>query len=107
MIAEKYKLIRSVLGYRGCRDHTSKGSLFRPLEATHHAGMDLTESYAMMPAAVVADIYLAHPDTHFSPVGSIADDQLLDWSKHAELPLADADAGWHSGCITAHHGSPT
>lgn len=107
MIAEKYKLIRSMLGYPGCRHHTSKLNRFRPLAASHQTGMELTESNAMMTATVVADIYLAHPDTHFSAVGRIADDQLLNWSKHTKLPLADADAGWHRSCVTAHHGSPT
>ena len=48
--AEKYRGIRPALGYPACPDHSEKYTLFAELEASA-AGMQLTESAAMMPAA--------------------------------------------------------
>ncbi|HEX9869085.1 MAG TPA: methionine synthase, partial [Candidatus Tectomicrobia bacterium] len=60
LIAEKYRGIRPALGYPACPDHSEKCTLFTVLEAAS-AGMLLTESAAMLPAASVSGLYLAHP----------------------------------------------
>ena len=62
LVAEKYQGIRPAPGYPACPDHTAKGALFDLLDAPRNAGMGLTESYAMTPAASVAGFYLAHPE---------------------------------------------
>jgi 5-methyltetrahydrofolate--homocysteine methyltransferase len=77
LIAEKYQGIRPAPGYPACPDHSVKGDMFRLLQAGD-AGMALTESMAMTPAASVSGFYLSHPDSTYFNVGRIGDDQLED-----------------------------
>ncbi len=91
LIAEKYRGIRPAPGYPACPDHTSKGALFKLLDAPANAGMQLTESYAMMPAASVAGFYLAHPEAHYFAVSKIGRDQLQDWAKRSGMTIQDAE----------------
>ena len=49
MIAEKYTGIRPAPGYPACPEHTEKGALFDLLQAPTHAGISLTDSFAMWP----------------------------------------------------------
>ena len=58
--------IRPAFGYPACPDHSEKGKLFDLLGAAK-IGIELTESYAMTPAAAVSGIYLAHPTRGTSP----------------------------------------
>ena len=91
LIAEEYAGIRPAPGYPACPDHTAKGGLFALLNARENAGMDLTENYAMSPAASVAGFYLAHPDARYFAVGKIARDQLEDWAGRARMSLQEAE----------------
>src|SRR6185436_513671 len=59
LIGEKYQGIRPAPGYPACPDHTEKAGLFELLAAPE-AGLTLTESYAMLPAASVSGFYLSH-----------------------------------------------
>jgi 5-methyltetrahydrofolate--homocysteine methyltransferase len=91
LIAEKYRGIRPAPGYPACPDHTSKGGLFKLLDAEANAGMGLTESFAMTPAASVAGFYLAHPDARYFAISKIDRDQLEDWAKRAHYPIPEAE----------------
>jgi 5-methyltetrahydrofolate--homocysteine methyltransferase len=91
LIAEQYRGIRPAPGYPACPDHTSKGALFALLDAPTNAGMKLTESYAMTPAASVAGFYLAHPEAHYFAVTKIGRDQLENWAKRANYPIPEAE----------------
>ena len=70
LIAEKYVGIRPAPGYPACPDHTEKRTLFDLLEAEDNAGITLTESFAMMPAASVSGYYFSHPDSRYFGVGA-------------------------------------
>ncbi|BAO31336.1 methionine synthase [Sulfuritalea hydrogenivorans] len=91
LIDEKYRGIRPAPGYPACPDHTSKGALFGLLDAPQNAGMQLTESYAMTPAASVAGFYLAHPESHYFAVGKIGRDQLEDWARRCGITIQEAE----------------
>jgi 5-methyltetrahydrofolate--homocysteine methyltransferase len=65
--------------------------LFELLDAPTNAGMALTESFAMTPAASVAGFYLAHPEAHYFAVTKIARDQLEDWAKRANYTIPEAE----------------
>ncbi len=91
LIAEQYRGIRPAPGYPACPDHTSKAALFRLLDAPKNAGMHLTESFAMTPAASVAGFYLAHPEAHYFAVSKIGRDQLEDWAKRTNYPIPEAE----------------
>ena len=90
LIAERYRGIRPAPGYPACPDHTVKREMFRVLKADE-AGMGLTESLAMTPAASVSGFYLAHPEAAYFNVGKIGDDQLADWARRNVLDRAVAE----------------
>ena len=89
-IAEKYRGIRPAFGYPACPDHTEKGRLFDLISA-RSIGMDLTEHFAMTPAASVSGLYLAHPEARYFNIGRIDRDQLADYAKRNNMSLADAE----------------
>ncbi len=91
LMAEKYRGIRPAPGYPACPDHTEKGTLFALLAATQRAGITLTESYAMWPAAAVSGWYFAHPDAIYFGVGRIGKDQVLDYAGRKGWTLAEAE----------------
>src|SRR5690606_27392157 len=80
LIREEYRGIRPAFGYPACPDHSEKGKLFELLGAGD-AGIELTESFAMMPAASVSGIYLAHPQARYFTVGRIDRDQVEDYAR--------------------------
>ncbi|HRF12460.1 MAG TPA: vitamin B12 dependent-methionine synthase activation domain-containing protein, partial [Candidatus Accumulibacter phosphatis] len=55
-----------------------------------NAGMGLTESFAMTPAAAVSGFYLAHPQARYFAVSKIAHDQLEDWAQRAGFSVSEA-----------------
>ena len=59
LVREQYRSIRPAFGYPACPDHTEKQTLFELLGA-RDLGTDLTEHFAMTPAASVSGIYLGH-----------------------------------------------
>lgn len=80
LIKERYDGIRPAPGYPACPDHTEKATLWELLDAEANTGITLTESFAMYPAASVSGWFLAHPDSRYFGVGTISDDQLLDYA---------------------------
>jgi 5-methyltetrahydrofolate--homocysteine methyltransferase len=91
LIAEKYRGIRPAPGYPACPDHTEKADLFRLLDAKRNAGIELTESFAMLPAAAVSGYYIAHPQSRYFAVGKIERDQVADYAHRKGMDLAQAE----------------
>ncbi len=81
LIREAYRGIRPAPGYPACPDHTEKETLFALLDARRNASMELTESFAMLPAASVSGYYLAHPEARYFGVGRIERDQVADYAR--------------------------
>ena len=92
LIAEKYRGIRPAFGYPACPDHTEKIKLFELL-AAERAGIKLTESCAMTPAASVSGLYLSHPQARYFMLGRIGRDQLQDYALR-KAQSVDAIARW-------------
>jgi len=89
LIREEYRGIRPAPGYPACPDHAVKADVFAALGASD-AGMEITESFAMLPAASVSGFYLAHPDARYFAVGRIGEDQLGDFALRAGIDVANA-----------------
>jgi len=85
LIKEQYQGIRPAPGYPACPDHTVKTDMFNLLQCDE-IDMQLTESFAMMPAAAVSGFYFAHPDSKYFSVDKIGTDQLEDMAKRRDLP---------------------
>ncbi len=91
LIAEAYAGIRPAPGYPACPDHTAKQGLFALLDAPGNAGMALTESCAMTPAASVAGYFIGHPAARYFAIPKIGRDQLEDWASRKGMPLPEAE----------------
>jgi len=91
LIRERYRGIRPAPGYPACPDHVAKGPLFRLLDAERNAGMRLTESFAMLPAASVSGFYLSHPESSYFAVGKIGRDQVEDYARRSGMSVAEAE----------------
>jgi 5-methyltetrahydrofolate--homocysteine methyltransferase len=92
LINERYRGIRPAFGYPACPDHTEKIKLFHLL-AAERAGITLTESCAMTPAASVSGLYLSHPQARYFMLGRIGRDQLEDYAARKGQAV-DATAKW-------------
>lgn len=91
LIRERYRGIRPAPGYPACPDHTEKRELFALLQAEDKAGVTLTESYAMLPAASVSGLYFAHPEAKYFAVGKIDRDQVEEYAKRKGVATAEVE----------------
>jgi 5-methyltetrahydrofolate--homocysteine methyltransferase len=87
LVKERYQGIRPAPGYPACPDHTEKYKLFEILRATENAGIQLTESLAMYPAASVCGWYFSHPQCTYFGIGKILQDQLEDYAKRKGMSI--------------------
>ncbi|WP_067793637.1 methionine synthase [Actinomadura formosensis] len=88
--AERFRGIRPALGYPASPDHSLKRALFDLLDAGR-LGMKLTESYAMAPAASVSGLIFAHPASRYFTVGRVGRDQIEDYARRCDLPVAEVE----------------
>ncbi|MGE0438903.1 MAG: methionine synthase [Gemmatimonadales bacterium] len=91
LIRERYQGIRPAPGYPACPDHTGKALLFRLLDAERSAGIRLTESFAMTPAASVSGYYFWRPEAQYFGVGRIGRDQVEDYAARTGRPVAEVE----------------
>ena len=89
LVKETYQGIRPAPGYPACPDHTEKYKLFDLLKATEHAGIQLTESLAMYPAAAVCGWYFSHPQSSYFGINKIQEDQLVDYAKRKGMDIEE------------------
>jgi 5-methyltetrahydrofolate--homocysteine methyltransferase len=90
LIAERYRGIRPAFGYPACPDHSEKGRLFDLLGA-EEAGVGLTESFAMTPAAAVSGMYFHHPESRYFAVGRLGRDQVEDYASRKGVEVGEAE----------------
>jgi 5-methyltetrahydrofolate--homocysteine methyltransferase len=91
IIDEKYRGIRPAPGYPACPDHTEKATLWQLLQVEAAAGIRLTESYAMWPAASVSGLYFAHPQARYFAVDMISKDQVEDYANRKGMPVREVE----------------
>jgi 5-methyltetrahydrofolate--homocysteine methyltransferase len=91
LIEEKYRGIRPAPGYPSQPDHTEKATLFTLLDAEENAGIKLTESYAMWPAASVCGLYFAHPAARYFAVDRITREQVEDYARRKGMKVAEME----------------
>ncbi len=91
LLRERYRGIRPAPGYPACPDHTEKRTLWRLLDVQATTGIVLTESCAMLPAASVSGVYLAHPDARYFAVGRIGRDQVESYAARKGVSMAEVE----------------
>ncbi len=87
LLLEKYRGIRPAHGYPACPDHSEKETLFQLLDVENNTGIQLTESFSMMPAASVSGLLFANPESKYFFVGKMARDQIQDYAKRKNFPV--------------------
>ncbi len=90
LLTGRYRGIRPAFGYPACPDHSVKRTLFDLLGASR-AGLSLTDTCAMLPAASVSGLYLAHPEARYFTVGRIGRDQVEDYAKRRGVTVDEAE----------------
>ncbi|MGE0854535.1 MAG: vitamin B12 dependent-methionine synthase activation domain-containing protein, partial [Hyphomicrobiaceae bacterium] len=91
IILEKYRGIRPAPGYPAQPDHTEKKTLWKLMDVRSKAGIELTESFAMWPAASVSGLYFAHPQAHYFGVGKVERDQVEDYAARKGWTVEEAE----------------
>ncbi|GHB93604.1 methionine synthase [Thermomonas carbonis] len=91
LINETYRGIRPAPGYPACPEHSEKATLFQLLEAEENAGMQLTESFAMLPTAAVSGYYFSHPRSQYFVVGRVSKEQAEDYARRKGVSLQQAE----------------
>ncbi len=91
LIKEKYRGIRPAPGYPAQPDHTEKRALFDLLEAEQSTGIQLTETFAMLPASSVSGLYFAHPEAKYFALGKIERDQIADYARRKAMEVRDVE----------------
>jgi 5-methyltetrahydrofolate--homocysteine methyltransferase len=91
LVAERYRGIRPAPGYPAAPDHTEKAILWRLLDPERRAGIQLTDNFAMWPAAAVSGLYLAHPDARYFGTGRIGRDQVQDYARRKGQSLQETE----------------
>jgi len=91
IIKEKYQGIRPAAGYPACPEHTEKGTLWQLLDVEKNIGMQMTESYAMLPTAAVSGLYFANPEAHYFTVGKINKDQIKNYAERKGMSLDEVE----------------
>ncbi|MBS1490581.1 MAG: methionine synthase [Bacteroidetes bacterium] len=90
LISEKYQGIRPAPGYPACPDHTEKKTIFRLLKA-EEAGIILTESYAMYPAAAVSGYYFSNPGSKYFGLGKMDKDQVVEYASRKKMNIEEIE----------------
>ncbi|NUS39062.1 MAG: methionine synthase [Lysobacter sp.] len=91
LIAEGYRGIRPAPGYPACPEHSEKATLFALLDAERKVGVQLTESFAMYPAAAVSGYYFSHPRSQYFVVGRVSKEQVADYARRKGVTLQQAE----------------
>ena len=89
-IGERFRGIRPAYGYPACPDHSEKGRLLGLLDASR-AGIELTDSFATMPAASVSGLYFGHPQARYFSVGRVGRDQVADYAGRKGIDVSEAE----------------
>ncbi len=91
LITEKYEGIRPAPGYPAQPDHTEKKTLWKLMDVGNKTSIELTESFAMMPAASVSGLYFANPASHYFGVGKVERDQVEDYAERKGWAVEQAE----------------
>merc|ERR1712157_589641 len=83
----KYDGIRPAPGYPSQPDHTEKSTMWDVVKVKETAGIELSESLSMMPAASVSALVFAHPQSEYFAVGQIGKDQVVSYAERKKMDL--------------------
>lgn len=86
LLKVRYQGIRPAIGYPSLPDQQQLFLLDKLLHV-NNIGIQMTENGAMYPAASIAGLYLAHPESHYFMIGKISKEQLYDYAIRTKQPV--------------------
>ncbi|MDR1258845.1 MAG: methionine synthase [Tannerellaceae bacterium] len=89
LFSVRYRGIRPAIGYPSLPDQLLNYSVDSLLDFSR-AGISLTENGAMYPTASVSGLYISHPEASYFMIGSIDEEQLIDYARRRNISEADA-----------------
>ena len=91
MLKTKYAGIRPAPGYPTQPDHTEKNLMWKLLDAKAAAGIDLTDSLAMLPAASVSALVFGNPCCTYFQAGKLCKDQITDYATRKGMSIKEIE----------------
>jgi 5-methyltetrahydrofolate--homocysteine methyltransferase len=88
--ATAFQGIRPAAGYPACPVHRDKALIFELLKAQEKTHLELTETYAMKPAASVSGWYFNHPESKYFKVEKVQEDQAADYARRMDISSDEA-----------------
>src|SRR5690606_9746522 len=90
LIKEEYSGIRPAPRHPASPDPTEETTLWNLLKPDTNAEIQLTDSFAMYPAASVSGWYFSHPEARYFAVGKIDLDQVQNYAARKKISLEEA-----------------
>ncbi len=91
LLKVKYDGIRPAPGYPSQPDHTEKRTMWDTIKAKELAGIDLSESFSMLPASSVSALVFAHPQSQYFAVGQVGKDQVSNYAKRKNKDFSEME----------------
>ena len=91
LVQERYRGIRPAPGYPACPDHTETPTLFKLLDVRPATGIELTENFAMWPAASVCGLYFANPAARYFAVSAVGKDQVALYAARKGMAVTEVE----------------
>jgi len=98
LLKVKYQGIRPAPGYPSQPDHTEKQTMWDVIKADEKAGITLSDTLSMMPAASVSALVFAHPGAQYFAVDKVCKDQVESYAKRKGMDLAQCEK-WLSSSL--------
>jgi 5-methyltetrahydrofolate--homocysteine methyltransferase len=83
----RYRGIRPAPGYPVWPDHSEKEKILNLLNAGKNVGIELTETYAMLPQSSLCGAIFSHPDSRYFVIDKIGDDQKTDYARRKQITV--------------------
>jgi 5-methyltetrahydrofolate--homocysteine methyltransferase len=91
LLKVKYDGIRPAPGYPSQPDHTEKRTMWDTIKAKELAGIELSESFSMLPASSVSALVFAHPQSQYFAVGQVGKDQVCNYAKRKNKEVSEME----------------
>ena len=91
LLKVKYQGIRPAPGYPSQPDHTEKATMWDLMKCKEEIGVELTESFAMLPAASVSGLYFGGKSAEYFNVGKIEKDQVEEYASRKGMDVATVE----------------
>jgi 5-methyltetrahydrofolate--homocysteine methyltransferase len=91
LLKVKYQGIRPAPGYPSQPDHTEKATMWDLMNVKEEIGVELTETFAMLPSASVSGLYFAGACSEYFNVGKVTSDQITEYAQRKKMELKEVE----------------